>query len=98
MTCRICYNKYGCSRPWIDWLAQMIATEGMATEFAREHGLLLSENLMDVVNYGVGDNSHKCAMGTFGCSGYVNQHRKRKQGAIKYMRVNSLKFSGANKS
>ena len=46
--------------------ARLVDTEELATAFARENGLLLSEQQIQPVH---GQNS--CALGTVGCTGTV---------------------------
>ena len=52
--------------------ARLVDTEELATAFARENGLLLSDQLIQPVP---GLNS--CALGTVGCTGTVHNAMKR---------------------
>ena len=55
--------------------ARLIDTEELATEFAREHDLLLSDRELNNVGRGIGAVS--CALGTPGCTGTVHEATKR---------------------
>ena len=53
--------------------ARLVDTEELAADFARENGLLLSDQQIPPVQ---GQNS--CALGTFGCNGTVHNAKKRR--------------------
>ena len=54
--------------------SRLVDTEELATEFAREHGLLLSAQAL---NNNLIDNAVCCALGTQGCTGTVREATKR---------------------
>ena len=66
--------------------SKLIETEKLATEFAREHGLLLSaQQLNNIELNDTDDDNIKCALGTDGCTGTVHPATK------KYLNRNKIK-------
>ena len=56
--------------------ARIIDTEELATTFAREHGLLLSDRNLNGVRGGI--RAAACALGTHGCTGTVHEATMRR--------------------
>ena len=60
--------------PGLIEFARLIDTETLATAFAREHRLLLSDQQLAPVN---NENNKQCALGTAGCRGSVHRATKK---------------------